>query len=305
MLRNALLWASTNPTMAEKLPRYGFVRKATKRFMPGEERSDALREAGSLAQHGIATTITLLGENLTSLGEADEVVEHYRTSLAEIEAAGLDTEISIKPTQIGLDFGADHARDRLSALARATSSPVWVDMESSKYVDPTLEIFRSVRQEAPNVGLCLQSYLRRTLKDLELLLPLEPAIRLVKGAYNEPASVAFAQKGEVDRNFVVLSQTLLRARANGGAGRPVFGTHDPRMIGEVNRIAYELGLDKSRYEFGMLFGIQRAEQQRLARAGHRVRVLISYGTAWFPWYMRRLAERPANLWFVAKQIVAS
>lgn len=303
MLRNALLWASTNPTLAEKLPRYRFVQKATRRFMPGEDRADALREARSLGEHRIATTITLLGENLRSLDEADEVVEHYRGSLDEIAAGGLDTEISVKPTQLGLDFGTDEARSRLSDLVQSTRSLVWVDMEGSRYVDATLEIFRSVRQEADNVGLCLQSYLRRTREDLEALLPLEPAIRLVKGAYNEPPAVAFPKKAEVDRNFVVLAQTLLRARSQGRVGRPVFGTHDPRMIGETNRIAYELNLDKARYEFGMLFGIQRAEQQRLARGGYSVRVLISYGEAWFPWYMRRLAERPANLWFVAKQLL--
>ena len=176
-------------------------------------------------------------------------------------------------------------------------------MEGSAYVDRTLEIFRSVKEEKGNVGLCLQSYLLRTEADLESLLPLDPAIRVVKGAYNEPPSVAFPNKADVDRNFVKIAQTLLRARLNGGSGRPVFGTHDPKMIGEANRIAYELGLGKDRYEFAMLFGIQRAEQERLAATGHGMRVLVSYGSAWFPWYMRRLAERPANLWFVAKQLI--
>jgi proline dehydrogenase len=303
MLRNALLWASTNPLMAEKLPRYRFVQKATKRFMPGEELGDALREAEKLSAKGIAATTTLLGENLTSLGEADDVVEHYLGALREIESRGLETEVSVKPTQIGLDFGVDEATARLARLADATSSLVWVDMESSSYVDRTLEMFRSVKQEKGNVGLCLQSYLKRTAADLEALLPLDPAIRIVKGAYNEPPSVAFPSKHDVDRSFVTLTQTLLRARRNGSAGRPVLATHDPKMINEANRIAFELGLAKDRYELAMLFGIQRDEQERLARTGHSVRVLISYGSAWFPWYMRRLAERPANLWFVAKQLV--
>lgn len=303
MLRNALLWASKNPVLAEKLPRYGFVKKATKRFMPGEDRDDALAEARKLAENGIAATTTLLGENLESLDEADEVVEHYLETLREIEARGLDVEISVKPTQLGLDFGTEEARQRLERLARATDSLVWVDMEGSEYVDRTLEIFRSVKEAQGNVGLCLQSYLRRTEEDLQSLLPLRPAIRIVKGAYNEPASVAFPDKAEVDRSFVKLMQTLLRARLHDEAGRPVAGTHDPKMIGETNRIAFELGLDKERYEIAMLFGIQREEQMRLVRRGHRVRVLISYGSAWFPWYMRRLAERPANLWFVARQLV--
>jgi proline dehydrogenase len=303
MLRNALLWASTNPLLAERLPRYGFVKKATRRFMPGEERADALAQAQVLAKAGIATTITLLGENLASLAEADDVERHYRDALAEIDQLGVDTEISVKPTQLGLDFGVEEARVRLARLVAATSSRVWIDMESSAYVDRTLDIFRSVRAGAANVGVCLQAYLHRTKADLEALLPLDPSIRLVKGAYNEPASAALVKKADVDRNFVELVLTLLRARAQGGSGRPVFGTHDPRMIAEVNRIAYELNLPKDRYELAMLFGIQRQEQERLARTGYPMRVLISYGSAWFPWYMRRLAERPANLWFVVKQIV--
>lgn len=304
MLRATLLWASTNPLLAQKLPRYRFVQRATRRFMPGEELGDALTAAERLAKVGVSATTTLLGENLNSLEEADGVVRHYQGALREIGARGLDAEISVKPTQLGLDFGVDEARKRLAQLADSTSSLVWMDMEGSEHVDATLDIFRSVKQEQGNVGLCLQSYLHRTADDLEALLPLDPAIRLVKGAYNEPADVAFPKKSDVDRSFVTLTQTLLRARLNGGQGRPVFGTHDPKMIGEANRIAYELGLDKDKYEFAMLFGIQRAEQERLARTGHEVRVLVSYGAAWFPWYMRRLAERPANLWFVAKQLVS-
>jgi proline dehydrogenase len=169
-------------------------------------------------------------------------------------------------------------------------------------VDATLELFRGARARRQNVGLCLQAYLYRTEKDLEALLPLAPSIRIVKGAYREPADVAYPKKAEVDRAFVRITARLLRARAQGGVGRPVIATHDPRMIGEAGRLAHELGLGRAEYEYGMLFGIASAEQRRLARGGNRVRVLISYGPAWFPWYMRRLAERPANLWFVAKQI---
>jgi proline dehydrogenase len=179
---------------------------------------------------------------------------------------------------------------------------VWIDMESSKYVDATLDIFRSLRADGANVGVCLQAYLHRTGSDLDSLLPLDPSIRIVKGAYQEPADVAMARKGDVDRSFVRITSRLLRARAQGGQGRPIVATHDPRMIAEANRMAVELGLAKGSFEYALLFGIARAEQQRLARHGYRVRVLISYGSAWFPWYMRRLAERPANLWFVAKQM---
>lgn len=302
MLRNALLWASTNPFLAERLPRYGFVKRATRRFMPGEGLEDALGAARSLASEGIASTLTLLGENLSTAASADGVVEHYHTVLDAADANDLDVEISVKPTQVGLDLGAEATHDRIAKLVRATKSIVWIDMEHSNHVDATLDIFRSLRKERDNVGLCLQSYLMRTEEDLESLLPLDPSIRLVKGAYHESPEVAFPRKGDVDRSFVKLASRLLRARAQGGEGRPVIATHDDRMIGEAKRLAYELGLDKSAYEYGLLYGISTGEQMRLARGDQRVRVLISYGSAWFPWYMRRLAERPANLGFVAKQL---
>ena len=300
MMRNALLWASTNPFLAERLPQYRFVRRATKRFMPGETLDDALAEAAAL---GLPSTVTLLGENLASLAEADGVMEHYLGALKAIEGKGIDTEISVKPTQLGLDYGVQEAVDRIDRLASATTDPVWVDMESSAYVDRTLELFKALRAKHDNVGLCIQSYLHRTKADLEELLPLEPAIRLVKGAYNEPPAVAYPRKADVDQNFVRLTSMLLRARAAGSKGRPVIGTHDPRMVAEASRFAHELELGKDQWEIAMLYGIGRSEQERLHRQGHSVRVLISYGSAWFPWYMRRLAERPANVWFVAKQLI--
>lgn len=304
MLRNALLWASTNPFMAERLPRYGFVKKATRRFMPGEELDDALREAERLRGDGIDTTVTRLGENVASAAEADAVVDHYREVLETIATRGLPTEISVKPTQLGLDQDVDGARDRLLTLVReAGTSLVWIDMESSAYVDRTLELFRAAREDHENVGLCLQAYLHRTADDLDTLMPLHPAIRLVKGAYREPPDVAMESKGAVDANFRRLTATLLRARKRGEAGRPVIASHDPQMVGEANRMAHELELPKDAYEFAMLYGIQTEEQRRLVRGGYSMRVLVSYGNAWFPWYMRRLAERPANVWFVLKQMV--
>lgn len=305
MLRNALLWASTNRYLAERLPRYRFVQRATRRFLPGETVEDALREAGRLKQAGLPTTVTLLGENVATPADADAVVAHYLEVLEAIRARDVDTEISVKLTQLGLDLGVDGARQRLEKIVRAgdPGALVWVDMESSAYVDRTLEVFRAVREDHQNVGLCLQSYLHRTQADLEALLPLHPAIRLVKGAYKEPPEVAFPKKADVDQNFIRLTSALLRARKAGRAGRPVIGTHDMRMIHEANRMAHELSLPKDAYEIAMLYGIRTAEQERLARGGHGVRVLISYGSHWFPWYVRRLAERPANVWFVVKQMV--
>ncbi|MDC0160075.1 proline dehydrogenase family protein [Gemmatimonadales bacterium] len=304
MIRKSLLWASTNPFLAERLPKARFVRKATKRFMPGEEFDDVVAEAEKLQRVGVATTTTLLGENLNSLEEADAVVGHYLADLRQIKRLGIDMEVSVKPTQLGLDYGIKEARSRLRELAGATDSTVWLDMEASGYVDETLDMFQSVKEEGGNVGLCIQSYLKRTPNDVARITALDCSIRIVKGAYSEPASVAFPDKSDVDQAFKDLTETLLRARSEGGTGRVVLGTHDPKMIEATKRIASGFGLAEDQYEFAMLFGIQRKEQLALARQGHKVRVLISYGSAWFPWYMRRLAERPANLWFVAKQLVA-
>ena len=302
MMRKALLWASTNPFLAERLPRMGFVKRATSRFMPGESLEEALAEAEVMSVKGIGTLVTLLGENLSSIEDADAVLDQYLGVLRDVTKRGLDAEISIKLTQLGLDFGPEIAQEGLRRLAEATSSIVWIDMESSDYVDVTLDIFRNVKLTHSNLGLCLQSYLRRTGNDLENLLPLDPSIRLVKGAYKEPREVAYARKSEVDKHYLRLSHILLNARLNGAAARPVIATHDKRMIESVNRIADELGVQREDYEFAMLYGIERTEQDRLARSGHVVRVLICYGSSWFPWYMRRLAERPANVWFVAKQL---
>jgi len=209
MMRNALLWASTNAFLAQRLPQYGFVKRATKRFMPGEALGDALDQAEVLSGSNLSTTVTLLGENLASVTEADRVVEHYLGVHSDIAARGLNTEISIKPTQLGLDFGAEGAQARLEQLVAAASSTVWIDMEGSDYVDATLAMFRAARGKYENVGLCLQSYLHRTKADLEELLPLDPSIRLVKGAYNEPATVAYPRKADVDQNFVRLTVMIL------------------------------------------------------------------------------------------------
>jgi proline dehydrogenase len=306
MLRSALLWASTNPWMKERLPRYGFVRRAVRRFMPGEEAEDALAESQRLAQRGATTIVTLLGENVATEDEAQQVVEHYLGVLDDVRRRGLDTEVSVKLTQLGLDLSPDLALDGVRTLADASqgdpSLTLWIDMEASPYVDRTLDLFRRVRKDHENVGVALQAYLHRTEADLESLLPLEPAIRLVKGAYLEPPAVAHPKKRTVDAAYQRLAKRLLRERKLGRVGRPAIATHDSRILGEVTRMARELELARDQYEFEMLYGIAADQQQHLLSQGYPLRVLISYGEAWFPWYMRRLAERPANVWFVVKQL---
>ena len=305
MLRGLLLWASENPLLAERLPRLRFVQRATRRFMPGETPDAAMTEALRLQKSRMSTVFTLLGESINEPGEAVEVVEHYQGVLKELDRRDLDVEISVKLTQLGVDLGRDLAAANLEAilgLAQDLDRFVWIDIEASDYVDITLDIYKAARSRYENTGLCLQAYLYRTAEDVEGLLPLKPAIRLVKGAYAEPADVAFPKKRDVDKNFLQLSLRLLDVVAEGGV-RAAFATHDGTLIEKIKQEAATRGIPRGEVEFQMLYGINTREQEQLASEGYKVEALISYGSAWFPWYMRRLAERPANLWFVIRKIV--
>ena len=261
--------------------------------MPGEDLESALNAAAELALSGMGTVITSLGERIETLDDASAVRDHYLHVLDTIRERKLPTQISVKLTHLGLSVDRGACTQNVIALVRRGEefgSIVWIDMEESPFVDDTLAVFRAARAEHENVGLCLQSYLRRTPADLEALLPLAPAIRLVKGAYREPEDVAFPSKEDTDRAYLELSERMFQG------GLPVFGTHDLRLIDEIRNWA------RGAYEVHMLYGIKSAEQRSLAASGVAVRVLISYGAHWFPWYMRRLAERPANVWFVVRNL---
>jgi proline dehydrogenase len=301
LLRSALLAASKNGWMREHVPRYWFVRRTVSRFMPGEQLSNALSAAQELKLVNIGAVFTHLGENITAQAEAEETTRHYLGLLDRIRALNLGSEISVKLTQLGLDLSAEGCYENLRKLIEHAGPPsvVWIDMEASNYVDVTLDLYRRARTAYPNVGVCLQAYLYRTKVDLENLLPLGAAIRLVKGAYREPREVAFPRKRDVDENFFALTQRLLSPEARRAGVRVAIATHDRNLI---RRVSDFTGVEKTAYEFQMLYGIQRAEQLRLAREGHRSRVLISYGSYWYPWFMRRLAERPANLTFVMRNL---
>ncbi|MGH7540374.1 MAG: proline dehydrogenase family protein [Gemmatimonadota bacterium] len=303
LARRTLLRASTNPWLSRHLPRYRFVRRTVRSFMPGERIEDAVAEAARLAERGVPSLLTLLGENVETPAGTRAVVEEYRQVVEEARRRGLDAQISVKLTHLGLDLDAGLARRNLTALADAAAPDVaWIDMESSGYVDRTLELFRALRRADRAVGVCLQAYLRRTPEDLESLLPLEPAIRLVKGAYAEPPKIAFPKKEEVDRAYLELAGQLLD-HVSGRPGFAAFGTHDPRMIEGVRLRAQSAGVADGAWEIEMLYGIGRRLQDSLIEGRVPLRVLISYGEAWFPWYMRRLAERPANVWFVMRSLL--
>ena len=306
-MRSVLLAASQNKWLRENAVNYPFVRRSVSRFMPGESLDAALAAARGLAEKRIAGIFTNLGENVTDRGEAQQVTEHYREVLRRIHETGLNTEVSVKLTQLGLDLSADFCSENLERIIEKENKEaiVWLDMEASSYVDATLEVYRQALRRHPNVGICLQAYLYRTKKDLEELLPLRPSIRLVKGAYKEAAEIAFPKKQDVDENYFSLAQSMMAAKKAGECVRAAFGTHDVKLIRRLAEHAERSGLPKNDFEVQMLYGIQREEQERLAREGYRSGVLVAYGTYWYPWFVRRLAERPANLWFMARNLFAS
>lgn len=306
-MRSTLLWVSENEWCSKTLPRYGFVRRAVRRFMPGETLGGALDAAAGLEKgRGIPTLITFLGENVADRAEARAVADHYVDAAVQVASRGLDAELSVKPTHLGLDLGIDVAEENLRRITRAAEDQgnwVWMDMEYSRYVDPTLELYRSIRADHARFGICLQSYLYRTPADLESLIPMGPAIRMVKGAYAEPAELAFPDKKDVDQAFFDLTVRMLAPDAQEAGLRAGLATHDASLIARIEAWAQSNGVAPEGYEYQMLYGIAEQEQRRLAGAGKGVRVLISYGEHWFPWYVRRLAERPANIGFVLRSLL--
>jgi proline dehydrogenase len=283
-----------------------FVKRATRKFMPGESPEDALEAGATIAASGRGLLYTQLGEAITSAQEASVVRDHYHWFFDQIRARRLPAQVSVKPTQLGLDLSiADCQRHLLGLAAKAeqSGSALWLDMEDSSYVDRSLELYITLLKKYPSTGIALQAYLFRTPADLARLLPLEPVIRLVKGAYQEPHSIAYAKKADTDRAYFKLASQMLEAARNNSC-TPIFGTHDLRLIERITNHAAQIGVPKDKYQIHMLYGIRDAAQRQLVADGHVVKTLVSYGSAWFRWYMRRLAERPANVLFVLKSLVA-
>ena len=225
----------------------------------------------------------------------------------KIHESKTSVEISLKLTQMGFDLSEKQTYEnfkKIAIKAKELNNVVWIDMEYSRYVDKTIEFYIKVKKELDNVGLCVQSYLYRTKDDLEKLFDVEPFIRLVKGAYNEPKEIAFERKEDNDENYFMLSKMLIE-KVKEEKARAAFATHDTNIIGRIENYAKSQGVSRENLEFQMLYGIKSGEQLRLAKDGYKLLVLISYGDAWFPWYMRRLAERPANVWFVLKNMFTS
>ena len=306
MTRKFLLWAARNRWLREHLSRMRFTKRAVRRFMPGEELSDALTAAEGYRRDGIGATFTLLGENLTAIADANKVAAHYHDVIDEIEKRGLDGEISVKLTQLGLDLDPEATFAHVDALCRHAATAgqwVWVDMEGSAYTDATIDCYERAAREHHNVGLCVQAYLRRTPDDLRRLFVVTPSIRLVKGAYDEPETLAWRGARTVDAAYAAVATMLIEAQASGRAARVVLATHDTNLIAQELAIGAALGVAKERIEVTMLYGIRAGEQRRLAKEGVTTRGLIAYGDYWYPWYMRRLAERPANVIFALRSLL--
>lgn len=298
-----LLWASQNRAIERVVRSSRAMRPLVSRFMPGETIADALRAARTLQAEGTPTIITYLGENVASNAAADATVAEYGRLLAALAAQGVDAHVSIKLTQFGWDLDRSLALDRVRAVARMAQSggtTLAIDMESSAYVDSTVEAYETLAREFTCAALCLQAYLHRTPADVRRLLAVRPYIRLVKGAYRESPSVALQKREDVSARYRELARELLGYARDGV--RVAFGTHDLDLLDQLRQDARELGVSPSEYEIQMLYGINSEARRTLAAGGERVRVLISYGAAWYPWFMRRLAENPANLLHVVRGI---
>ena len=305
LVRAALLRASRSTWLAEQFRDRAFARRAVRRFMPGEDVAAALEAAASLATANLGSVLTALGERVTTRAEAEAVRTHYLQVLDLIHARALPTHLSVKLTHLGLDIDKAFCAESVEALAErgaATGTMLWIDMEESHYVDATLELYRRVRPKHSRVGVCLQAYLRRTPVDLQSLIAAGGSVRLVKGAYREPPAIAFQRKADTDAAYLALAQRMLASASRDQV--QVFGTHDLALVDRVREQAKTRAIPQGAWEVHMLYGIRSPEQRALVASGVAVRVLISYGTHWFPWYVRRLAERPANVWFLVRSLVS-
>jgi proline dehydrogenase len=302
--RSLLLAAAKSDSLNRFATQNRAVRRATRAFMPGERMEDGLVAGEAIARSGRQVLYTRLGEALTQPHESVAVRDHYVALFDAIKQRGLPAQVSVKPTQLGLDLSMDECVQHCVALAdkaESTGSALWLDMEDVSYVDRTLDLYRAIRARHARAGIALQAYLYRTPKDVEALLPLNPTIRLVKGAYAEPAEVAFPKKAATDAAYEQIAVQMLEG-AQRNSCLPILGTHDMPLLRRIIAHARSKGVSPGRYEIHMLYGIRDRDQLQLKQEGETVATLISYGEAWYRWYMRRLAERPANVGFVVRSM---
>ncbi len=302
MLRQVLVYLSERPRLQRLVLSTAAARRAAARFVAGDTLTEAVAAVRALNGRAMHASLNYLGEKTTTHDEAFAAAQVYTQMLQTIHAENLDCNISVKLTQLGIDLDpalcAASMRDILT-VARDRGNFVRVDMESAGYVDGTLDLYRSLRRDGfDNVGIVLQAYLYRTERDLESLLALRPRVRLVKGAYAEPAPIAYPRKADVDASFRRLSERLLQ-----NVPMPAIATHDERLIDHAKAFAHAHGIGPASVEFQMIYGVRRDLQERMALDGYHVRIYVPFGTQWFPYFMRRLAERPANVMFVLRALL--
>ncbi len=296
--KDALLYLSKQESLKNVLTNVSLFKKITDRFVAGETIEEAAVAVKELNKLKISVTFDHLGEAIKSEAEAEAEVVEYGKILSKIDKDGLNSNVSLKPTQLGLaidpELGLRNIK-RVVEKARAYNNFVRIDMEDTPYTTTTIDMFKKLRQEYDNVGIVIQSYLYRSKEDIQDLLKCGARIRLCKGAYDEPATVAFPKKADTDKNYVELMKILLESGIYHG-----IATHDPKMIKATRDFSKEKNIPKSAYEFQMLYGVRRDLQLKLAGGGYNIRVYVPYGKHWYPYFMRRLAERPANIWFIMK-----
>jgi proline dehydrogenase len=301
MIRGVFLYLSRQPWLRKWMESWPPARKVTRRFVAGDTLDQALAVCEQLQRDGIFSTLDHLGENVASIAEASASCDAYVSALEQIASRKLPSTIAIKLTQFGLDLSPEACIDnvrRLEAQAKIANSRVEIDMESSAYTERTLALAIQAGAECGCVRVCVQAYLHRSAADVERLNAAGVPARLVKGAYKEPPGAAFPAKQDVDRNYTTLMKALLDRGVY-----PAIATHDERIIKEAMDYVRGRSLRQDSFEFQMLYGIRRDLQQMLIREGYRLRLYVPYGTEWYPYFMRRLAERPANLWFVLRNLL--
>jgi proline dehydrogenase len=305
ILRDAFLALSTNGLVRSLVVNFPLSRRVTRRFVAGEKLEEAIQVVKKLHEQNIDVTFDQLGESVTNESEARAARDGYLRALDAIAATGHSTHVSLKLTQMGLDLSPDVCLEnvrQIIAKAKQIGTMVTIDMEDSKYTQATLNIFKTLREEFDNVGVVIQSYLYRSEEDVKALIAMGATVRLCKGAYKEPAQVAFPQKKDVDANYLKLAQMFLQPNGKGGDAYLQLATHDVKIIDWAKQYTTVNKVDRTRFEFQMLYGIRSDLQRQLAADGYTMRVYVPYGTHWYPYFMRRLAERPANVIFLVSNL---
>ncbi len=299
-MRATLLSLSHRRRLGRLATRLSLTRSMVERFVAGESLDEALAALDRIRAAGRRTTVDILGESVSTAADAGAAADHYVELLDALAEHGLDGNVSLKLSQMGLDLSADVCRSNVARIfekAAASNAFVRIDMEDHDRTDATLALWRDLRPVNPASGVVIQAALRRSAADVTALIAEQGPVRLCKGAYREPASVAFPTKAEVDQSYLELMGRLLREGT-----RPALATHDPRMIRAALELARDEGIGRDRFEFQMLYGVRRDLQEQLVEAGYRVRIYVPYGQEWYPYFMRRLAERPANVMFILRSV---